>query len=64
MEIRPIKTEEDYRAMLREIEMLMDATPGSAEEDRLDVLATLVQAYEAKHYPDRNQVSARGKRER
>lgn len=51
MEIRPIKTEEDYRATLREIETLMDAVPGSNEEDKLDVLATLVQAYESKHYP-------------
>lgn len=51
MQIRPIKTEDDYRAMLREIETLMDSTPGSPEEDRLDVLATLVQAYEAKQYP-------------
>ena len=51
MEIRPIKTEEDYRATLREIETLMDAALGSGEEDRLDVLATLVQTYESKHYP-------------
>jgi HTH-type transcriptional regulator / antitoxin HigA len=51
MDIRPIKTKADYKAALKEIEALMDATPGSAEEDRLDVLATLVQAYETEHYP-------------
>lgn len=45
------KTEDDYRTALREIETLMDAMPGSHEEKRLDALATLVQAYEAKHYP-------------
>lgn len=51
MDVRNIKTEEDYRATLREIECLMDASAGSEAEDRLDLLATLVQAYEAKHYP-------------
>lgn len=51
MEIRPIKTEEDYDAALVEIERLFAAVPGTAEADRLDVLTTLVQAYEAKHHP-------------
>lgn len=51
MEIRPIRNEHDYRAALREIETLMDAAPGSPEEDRLDVLATLVKVYEDEHYP-------------
>lgn len=51
MEIRPIKTEDDYRGALAEIEVLMGATPGSAEGDRLDVLVTLVEAYERKHHP-------------
>jgi HTH-type transcriptional regulator/antitoxin HigA len=51
MEIRPIKTDEDYREALREIEQLMDAAPGSEEESKFDVLATLVEAYEARHYP-------------
>jgi HTH-type transcriptional regulator/antitoxin HigA len=51
MEIRPIRTEEDYRAALAEIERLWDAVPGTAAEDRLEVLATLVEAYEAQHYP-------------
>ena len=52
MEIRPIHNETDYKASLREISTLMDLDPdaGSPDGDRLDILATLVQAYEAKHY--------------
>ena len=49
MDIKPIKTEEDYRAALHEIESLMTAEPGSPEGERLDVLVTLVEAYERKH---------------
>jgi HTH-type transcriptional regulator/antitoxin HigA len=53
MEIRPIKTEEDYKAALREISAFFDnePAPGSAEGDRFEVLITLVEAYETKHYP-------------
>ncbi|MDT8398293.1 MAG: transcriptional regulator [Pseudomonadales bacterium] len=51
MEIRPIKTETDYEATLREIEGLMPAEADSSEGDRLDVLVTLVEAYEREHYP-------------
>ena len=51
MEIKPIKSEADYRATLREIEGLMGAEAATAEGDRLDVLVTLVEAYEARHYP-------------
>jgi HTH-type transcriptional regulator/antitoxin HigA len=53
MEIRPIRNEADYKASLLEISTLMDLDPdaGSPDGDRLDILATLVQAYEAKHYP-------------
>lgn len=51
MEIKPIKTEADYRATLREIEELMGAEPDTPEGDRLDVLVTLVEAYEKAHYP-------------
>ncbi len=50
MEIRPIKTEADYQAALDEIEAIFDAEPGTPEEDRLEVLTTLVEAYEDKHY--------------
>ena len=51
MDIRPLKTEVDYQAALKEIEMLMHAAADTPEGDRLDVLVTLVEAYEAKHYP-------------
>lgn len=51
MEIKPIRTKADYRSALKEIGMLMTARPGSREGERLDVLVTLVEAYEAKHYP-------------
>ena len=51
MEIKPIKTNADHRAALEEIERLMDAEKDSADGDRLDVLATLVEAYEAKRFP-------------
>jgi HTH-type transcriptional regulator / antitoxin HigA len=51
IKIRPIKTEEDYDAAVARIEKLMSAAPGSNEEDELDVLATLVDAYEAKRFP-------------
>lgn len=51
MELRPIKTELDYQNALKEIEQLFDVEPNSAECDRLDILVTLVEAYEQKHYP-------------
>jgi HTH-type transcriptional regulator/antitoxin HigA len=53
MDIRPIHTEEDCKAALKEISTLMDSDPaaGTPEGDRLDILATLVKAYEAKHVP-------------
>lgn len=50
MDIRPIKTESDYEAALQKIDQLMDAELGTPEGDQLDVLVTLVEAYEAKHY--------------
>ena len=51
MEIKPIRTKADYKAALREIESLMDAAAGTPRGERLDVLATLVEAYERKHFP-------------
>ena len=51
MNIKPVKTKTDYKAVLKEVESLMCAKPGSPAGDRLDVLVTLVQDYEAKHYP-------------
>jgi len=50
MEIKPIKTDADYEAALEEIERLFDSKPGTAEADRLEVMATLVEAYETKHH--------------
>ena len=51
MDITPIKTKRDYRRALKEIEGLMAAKRGTLEGDRLDILVTLVEAWEAKHYP-------------
>ena len=48
--IKPIKSDRDYRRVLSEIDGLMDARPNSAEGDRLDVLTTLVVAWEEKHH--------------
>ena len=51
MDIRPIKTDADYRAALNDIENLMMAEPDTVEGEKLDILVTLVEAYEAKHFP-------------
>ena len=51
MDIKPIKTKADHRAALKEIETLMHARAGSREGERLDVMVTLVEAYEKKHHP-------------
>ena len=51
VEVRPIRTKRDYEAALKEVERLWGAKAGTSEGDRLDVLATLVDAYEAEHYP-------------
>jgi hypothetical protein len=50
-EIKPIRTKRDFEAALKEIERLWGAKADSPEGDRLDVLATLVDAYETEHYP-------------
>ena len=50
MRIRPIKTKQDHSAALKRIEKLMSAAQDSPEEDELDVLATLVDAYETEHF--------------
>jgi len=51
MEISPRRTQADYRATLKEIEWLMTAEAGTREGERLDVLVTLVEAYERKNFP-------------
>ena len=50
MIIKPIKTEEDYEVTLKRIDELMDSIPNTPEFDELDVLVTLVESYEEKHY--------------
>ena len=50
MELKPIRTEVDYETALAEIEQLFDAAPGTPEADRLEVLTTLVEAYEDQRY--------------
>ncbi len=50
MNIRPIKTEHDYTSTLSKIESLMDAKPNTPQIDELEVLTTLVEAYEEQHY--------------
>lgn len=49
--VSPVRTEADYEAALAAIEPLMSAQAGTPEGDQLDILVTLVQAYEAQHYP-------------
>lgn len=51
MDIKPIRSEADYRATLAEIEGLMAAAADTAEGERLDVLVTLVEAWEREHFP-------------
>ncbi|MYC88430.1 MAG: transcriptional regulator [Gemmatimonadales bacterium] len=71
--IRPIRDETDYDAALAEIESLMGVTPGTPESDRLEVLVTLVERYEAENWsieaPDpisaiRHVMEARGLRQK
>jgi HTH-type transcriptional regulator / antitoxin HigA len=50
-EIKPIRTKRDYGAALAEVERLWGSKSGTRDGDRLDVLATLIDAYEAEHYP-------------
>jgi HTH-type transcriptional regulator/antitoxin HigA len=50
-ELRPIRTETDYEAALAEVGRLWGAKSGTPTGDRLDVLVTLIEAYEDKHYP-------------
>jgi HTH-type transcriptional regulator/antitoxin HigA len=51
MDIKPIRTESDYQAGLKDIEKMLDSLPGTPEADRLEVLVTLVEAYEARNFP-------------
>jgi HTH-type transcriptional regulator/antitoxin HigA len=51
MNVRPVRTDKEHRAALREIEGLRGAAEGSAEGDKLDVLLALVEIYEARRWP-------------
>ncbi len=51
MDIKPIRGEADYERALRRVEELWDSPEGSAESDELDILTTLIEAYEREHYP-------------
>lgn len=53
MDIKPIRNNDDYQAALKDIAVLMETDPalGTPEGDRLDILATLVQAYEQRNFP-------------
>ena len=51
MELKPIKTEADYRAALKRLEEIFDAQLGTPESDELDILGLMVDDYENKHYP-------------
>jgi HTH-type transcriptional regulator / antitoxin HigA len=50
MDIKPIKSEQDYQDALAEIDRLFEAVPSTPEGDRVEVLVTLVEAYESKYY--------------
>ena len=51
MDIKPIKTKADHKAALKAVESLMTAKASTPEGDRLDVLVTLIEAYERQHFP-------------
>ncbi|HKL34372.1 MAG TPA: helix-turn-helix domain-containing protein [Tangfeifania sp.] len=51
MELKPIKTEVDYKAALKRLEEIFDAKPGTQESDELEILGLMVDDYENKHYP-------------
>src|SRR5947199_4821664 len=51
MKIKPIRTKEDYKNALERVEKLWNAKPHSPENDELEILFTLIEAYERVHYP-------------
>ena len=51
MNIKPIKTENDYAASLERLEMIFDAVVGTPESDEADILALIIDEYEKKHFP-------------
>lgn len=51
MQIKPIRTEDDYKSALARVREIWDAEDGTPESDELDILALLIEAYGDKHYP-------------
>jgi HTH-type transcriptional regulator/antitoxin HigA len=51
MPLRPIRSKSDYRAALKRAEALWHAKPGTRDGDEIEILATLIEAYEAEHFP-------------
>lgn len=51
MNLKPIRTETDYRAALNRLEEIFDAKLGTSESDELEILSLLIDDYEKKHYP-------------
>ncbi|MFP9117050.1 helix-turn-helix domain-containing protein [Flavobacterium sp. RNTU_13] len=51
MNIKPIKTEEDYNAALERLEVIFNAVPGTPESDELEILGILIEQFEKEHYP-------------
>jgi HTH-type transcriptional regulator / antitoxin HigA len=51
MDIKPIKSERDYRVALKRLEEIFDAKPGTPESDELEILGLMIDDYEKKHYP-------------
>ena len=50
-ELKPIRTKADYKSAMAEVERLWGARSGTPKGDRLDVLVTLIETYEARHFP-------------
>jgi HTH-type transcriptional regulator/antitoxin HigA len=51
MNIKPIKTEQDYQMALQRLEEIFDAKPNSKEGDELEILSILIEKYESKNFP-------------
>jgi HTH-type transcriptional regulator/antitoxin HigA len=51
MEIKPIKTDKDYKNALKRLEIIFDASPNTPEGDELEILGILIDDYENKHFP-------------
>lgn len=51
LDIKPIRTAEDHKAALAAVKRLWDAEPGTPEDDALDIIVTLIEAYEDEHFP-------------